>query len=1162
MPNPRVKFDKQGKKCPTDMNSLVNLPDCGFYLRKEFVPQVNPRPKPTTKEFNPFEPGNTLPTRIPRGLPGIPNIPSSGIPSVIGVDKIAITYPQDNLYPLPNNFLENGHMQSLALTNTELQYPTGYQAVSPEEGFEMDAFDLEAARPPRTRLFEESRPSIGTLRRRELGRNFTPESNFTGQAGRRHQLDNAFDSTGEFATETSPLLGNVSRRSSTLRIMEQARTRATNFATNRAAEIQTNARTLARAVASTAEDVQIDMARSFTTMYRQGFTDIGRAAQLTAMAGDIQTPSFTLDPLQPDGTTFRDGTFEIEQGDALTGTGFNERVTGIQSGDIESAVFDENPFEALDTIDIQEGRARSYTERIGGLKDVAIAPTVGSVGVGLAASYGVGYLMGKAGADPYSTAFVSGATGDVAGRYAAFASEALGKVALQKFGIAASEAASESIVRQLAISGLRGTAEGGIAGLALAPIDIALNQAFLDAGLNNAEAGASASAITGTAFLAGTAAVSLATAPETLGMSVLVGGIVAGIGTAVSAITGAVEDGKEQKEREDRQKKIDKINNENKERKVLIALLPSNNYNLDSAKASFKKIYGDDAYNKLDVDGDTWSSFSSNVKTLFTDNATNPSNPDKPTKEPSDDDKKVTDLYQKYVAHNVIAQICGNKSDCALKNQDPGSLSDDDSKFLDDKAGKVWKSQADLAVSMNVGQANFHHQLMATAQQKIYDGWNKERKLPKDFDEKTQRDAQFDKTFMDRFNKSAQASAQSDIIQGYITSRGEKTIDKFSDNVREMALSDPTFKERYNTYINNMKQTSFDLNVTIPQLIDLQSLGDDPKKQQSKYKEIQFDNAKENVDVVAQAQSITTEEEQISKVGFYDIDSAFLQTDPTKVGEWRPTDAQIILASRAGMTLQQYVDYLTQLAKGDDGDFSKLPTYNDAQLTAQGELDFHHLQDDLQLAGYSKDFYIYDPKTRTYSINPNVAQTPDEKLASDYQSQYSPEYLVHARNEYATMITNLNNNFSDNTDAYNKALRNQLHNDALTYYQQMQHYNIYLSQQSTAAQTPLMTLDTAAIYNANAMHFHPLSTTMPVHEPTKPRQLVDHHGDEVKADPFRVKQVLKQINKDVTGGLLDKVGKDLADAGFSTKPTQTTVQKKQTTTKQIAQPASQPTEPA
>ena len=153
-------------------------------------------------------------------------------------------------------------------------------------------------------------------------------------------------------------------------------------------------------------------------------------------------------------------------------------------------------------------------------------------------------------------------------------------------------------------------------------------------------------------------------------------------------------------------------------------------------------------------------------------------------------------------------------------------------------------------------------------------------------------------------------------------------------------------------------------------------------------------------------------------------------------------------------------------------------------------MDFHHLQDDLQLAGYSKDYYLYDPKSRTYTINPNAATVPDEKLASHYQSQYTPEYLVEARNEYAKMITNMNQSFSDRTDAYNKALRNQLASDSLTYYQQMQPYNIMLSQQSTALYTPLMTLDAEGIYNAKAMHFHPLSTEIPgrqLEEDDKPK---------------------------------------------------------------------------
>ena len=92
------------------------------------------------------------------------------------------------------------------------------------------------------------------------------------------------------------------------------------------------------------------------------------------------------------------------------------------------------------------------------------------MGVGLATSYGVSELMGKAGhrADPYSTAFVSSASGDVASRYAAIGAQSLGRVALQKFGVEleASEVATETIAKQFAMASLRGTAEGGVAGLA------------------------------------------------------------------------------------------------------------------------------------------------------------------------------------------------------------------------------------------------------------------------------------------------------------------------------------------------------------------------------------------------------------------------------------------------------------------------------------------------------------------------------------------------------------------------------------------------------------------------------------------------------------------------------------------------------------------------
>jgi hypothetical protein len=48
-----------------------------------------------------------------------------------------------------------------------------------------------------------------------------------------------------------------------------------------------------------------------------------------------------------------------------------------------------------------------------------------------------------------------------------------------------------------------------------------------------------------------------------------------------------------------------------------------------------------------------------------------------------------------------------------------------------------------------------------------------------------------------------------------------------------------------------------------------------------------------------------SEEDQVSESGFYDIDQAFLETDPTAINTWHPTDSQILQAHSAGMTLQR-----------------------------------------------------------------------------------------------------------------------------------------------------------------------------------------------------------------------------------------------------------------
>ena len=51
--------------------------------------------------------------------------------------------------------------------------------------------------------------------------------------------------------------------------------------------------------------------------------------------------------------------------------------------------------------------------------------------------------------------------------------------------------------------------------------------------------------------------------------------------------------------------------------------------------------------------------------------------------------------------------------------------------------------------------------------------------------------------------------------------------------------------------------------------------------QKDKYQEFQFNNIKQDPTVVAEAQEISSEEDQVRQAGFYDIDQAFLETDPT-----------------------------------------------------------------------------------------------------------------------------------------------------------------------------------------------------------------------------------------------------------------------------------------
>jgi hypothetical protein len=206
-------------------------------------------------------------------------------------------------------------------------------------------------------------------------------------------------------------------------------------------------------------------------------------------------------------------------------------------------------------------------------------------------------------------------------------------------------------------------------------------------------------------------------------------------------------------------------------------------------------------------------------------------------------------------------------------------------------------------------------------------------------------------------------------------------------------ILDPEFDNMIHQYYNSMETTAGQLAISVPQLVELQGLTGEAQK--DKYQEFQFNNIKQDPTVVAEAQEISSEEDQVRETGFYDIDQAFLETDPTAITTWHPTDSQILQAHSAGMNLNEYVDYMHQLAKGEAGDYTKLPKYSDDQLRASGLLDYSHFQDELQMAGYRKDLYLYNEETRQFTLNPNVTNSAiPSTQANIYLSLYSKIFIT------------------------------------------------------------------------------------------------------------------------------------------------------------------------
>jgi hypothetical protein len=731
-----------------------------------------------------------------------------------------------------------------------------------------------------------------------------------------------------------------------------------------------------------------------------------------------------------------------------------EDITGIRTGDLA-----DTDFNVLGR-DYAEGFSGvkpklSFAERLQTVRTSGeLAGSVaGGIG-GLVAGFGVAELMGKLGVhNNYAIGATSGASAGLGGRILSMAGSRM-------FGNEAAQVATRTVL-STSRSLISSAAEGGLVGLALVPEDMLLNNAYLNAGMSHAAANVASGLITGgTATTIGAiGAFSLGAAPETIGLSLVVGGIAMGITALVGGLTGAQQDA-------DELEKIKKTNLYATGRKRLLISLQKNDFDFDKALANFAEK------DTLGMDDKTWKSFSASAKHIFNPKPSDtPLPPSSSDNEPTDEDKKITDLFDKYVTHNLIKNVCGSNDCKEIKRHDRGELTDDEKQFLDNKTRGTWLRQANMSMELTKQEMKYTQIRINKAQKYMLNAWSKDGKVLTELDPYQVRTARIDPTFIQRYEQAVKIDAQQKVLDAY--TKDQTKIEQLPKNVQDMANADQDFSHMIHQYYETMETTSGQLDVTINQLIELQKL--EGEAQKDKYQEFQFNNIKQNQNVVEQAKEISKEEDQVREANFYDIDQALFETDPTAINTWHPTDSQILQAHSAGMNLNEYTDYMHQLAKGEAGDYKLLRKYSDTELRASGLLDYSHFQDELQMAGYRKNLYTYNPETRQFTLNPNVTNSAIPSTQESFISRYTPKYLLKARQEYADLIHGLNEKNQKEIDNYNANLTKELSIYGRNYDSIVASIN---DERLYQGRSDLLFYDVGKIYNQNKLEFNKINSKL------------------------------------------------------------------------------------
>ena len=817
--------------------------------------------------------------------------------------------------------------------------------------------------------------------------------------------------------------------------------------------------------------------QNVSAKYRAGYANILEATSRLSQ-DELEDLRNQLKVLPPDADLSTRGV-TIPDNMVLTDDPQVDIESGLVRPQLEEGL-DFSPFEEVTdtTIGTSERPSLSFRQRLRvagqSFKDIPGQPvgeTFAGAGAGMLGAFGLSTLLSKAGVNPYANAAASGAFGDTTGRVSAMIGNQiysrLTSAGTEAIGDAVAETAGQVALRA-GTSLLRGGLEGAGIGLATMPLDILLNNALVNSGMSHA----GANVVSGTTVGLGTTAViggiSLAAAPETLGMSLLVGGLATGVSALVGFYTGKAEDDKIRNARNN-------YNNKTTAREELINTLPNYNYNFATALQAMKSNNPTD-YNKLQVTSSDFKTFQTNMNTIFRARPGTINPPDVPPA--TGDKKRVNDLFGQATMHELIDNVCSRPGagDCAdLRKKDPGALSKSDTDFLNKQTNSTWGTSVNLLVAQTVNEMNYTQVRTRNAQQYLLDQWNNNKIPAKNLDKYYSDTAFVDTKFQTEYMKNIKIDAQQEVVNAYYFNQTK--LQDMDPNIQYAANLDPAFAGTMNNFYSAMEQGATNLQISVAQLIQLQ--GTDLDKQQRLYEGMQFDRIKGQPDVVSDAQDLAQEQDRVRRAGYYDIDAGFLDTaDPTSISSWHPTDSQILQANSAGMNLSEYVVYIHQLALGQAGNFALVPTYTPSVELSLKQTDFRHFQDELQMAGYSPNLYVFNTTTGNITINPNAPQIPNLEEANSFISQFEPAYVTQARHEYSDMVHNLNQANQQDVDDYNADVRRQLSVFGNNYDEMVEGQNNYIARTALTA-TPLLVFNQADYLNQYLIDYNPISATFP-----------------------------------------------------------------------------------